>query len=101
VPARKVTPEPPRATIEEVPTTPEMIQAFEQGERNANWFNEHAQELEVFTRYRGKDVAVAGCELFVADSAPEAVRLARAKYPGECVYLRYIPKEKSLHRHAY
>lgn len=80
--------------IEEGPMPPEMARLFEQAERNLLWFSEHAQELGVFTLYRGRFIAVAGGELFVGDSRPEVERLARAKHPDEMPHIRFIPKEK-------
>lgn len=80
--------------IEDLPMTPEMARLFEQAKRNVKWFNDHAMELEVFKRYRGRHVAAAGGELFVADTAEEVRRLAKAKYPDDLPHIRYIPKEK-------
>lgn len=86
------------ATIEEVPPDSEehavMARIFEQGGRNSRWFDEHAMELNVFNLYRGKHLAVSGCELFVADTILEVLRLAREKHPGECPYWFFIPLEK-------
>ena len=54
--------------------TPEMARLFEQARRNLFWFSENAERLEVFKRCRGRYVAAAGGELFVADT-PEEVRV--------------------------
>ncbi|MEW6131079.1 MAG: DUF5678 domain-containing protein [Acidobacteriota bacterium] len=80
--------------IEDLPLTPEMAEKFEKAKRNVKWFNDHAMELEVFKRYRGKYVASSGGELFVADTAEEVRRLAHDKYPDDLPHIRYIPKEK-------
>src|SRR5207244_7848706 len=61
--------------IEEHEMTPEMARLFEQGRRNLFWFSENAERLEVFKRYRGRHMAAAGGELFVADTPEEARRL--------------------------
>ncbi len=57
--------------------TPEMARLFEQAESNMVWLSEHAEELEIFKRYRGRYVAAAAGELFVADTLEEVRRLAR------------------------
>src|SRR5438128_10756141 len=80
--------------IEEHAMTPEMARLFEQAERNMVWLSEHAYELELFTRHRGRYVAAAGGELFVADTPEEVERLAREKHPGETPHVRYIFREK-------
>jgi hypothetical protein len=58
------------------------------------WFNEHAMELEVFKRYRGRFVAVSEGEIFVGDSRQEVERLAREAHPEDIPHVQYIPKEK-------
>src|SRR3989442_12246690 len=82
-----------QVTIEEHPTTPEMARLFEQAERNMTWLSEHAEELEIFKRHRGRYVAAAGGELFVADTPEEVERLARQKHPYEMPHVRYIFRE--------
>lgn len=81
-------------TIEELPYDPEFERAFAKAERNRNWFSEHAMELEVFKKYRGRYVAAASGELFVADTAEEIDRLVRDKYPDEVPHVRYVLREK-------
>ena len=88
-------------TFIERPMPPELGRKFEQGKRNADWFDEHAMELDVFNRYRGKYIVVAAGEMFVADSASEAMRLALEKYPDDSPHHRYIPKEKAHRIYAY
>ena len=80
--------------IEELPYDPEFDRLFEQAHRNLMWFNEHVKKLGVFKLYRGRFVAAAGGELFVADSREEVERLAREKHPDEMPHIRYIPREK-------
>ena len=62
--------------IEEHEMTPEMARLFEQGRRNLFWFSENAERLGVFKVHRGRYVAAAGGELFVADT-PEEVAYYR------------------------
>jgi len=80
--------------IEEHEMTPEMARLFEQAERNMDWLSEHANELELFTRHRGRYVAASSGELFVGDSGEEVRRLAREKHPDEMPHVRYIFREK-------
>ena len=80
--------------IGELELTPELGRQFEQARRNLLWFSEHAERLEVFKRYRGRFIAVAGGELFVGDSRAEAEQLARTKHPEEMPHIRRIPVEK-------
>jgi len=80
--------------IEEQEMTPELARLFEQARRNLDWFDEHAAELEVYQRYRGRYVAAAGGELFVAETPEEVRRLAHEKHPDDLPHVRYIPREK-------
>lgn len=84
----------PLIIIEDEPMTPELARAFESARRNVMWFNDHVEELEVYKRYRGKYVASAGGELFVADTPGEIDRLVHEKYPDEVAHVRYIQREK-------
>jgi hypothetical protein len=86
--------------ITEEPLTPELARALENGRRNLLWFNEHVEELEVYERYRGKYVAAAGGELFVAETAEEVERLAEEKHPADTPHVRYIPREKRYRIYA-
>ena len=66
---------------------------LEQFDRNSNWLQAHIPE--VYSQHRGKSICVAAQELFVADSAKEAIAKAQAVHPEEeGVLTRYIPKEK-------
>ena len=61
--------------------------------RNADWLKEHASE--VFSRYRGKSICIAGQEVFAADHAADAWAMAKAAHPEDKgIYSRYIPLEK-------
>lgn len=70
--------------IEELPYDPELDRLFEQAHRNLMWFNEHVREFGVFKLYRGRFVAAAGGELFVADSREEVERLAARSILTKC-----------------
>ena len=80
--------------IEDEPMTPELARAFESARRNRMWFNDHVEELEVYKRHRGRYVAAAGGELFVADTPQEIDRLVSEKHPDELAHVRYIQGEK-------
>jgi hypothetical protein len=62
-------------------------------DRNAAWLQ--ARAADVYPRCRGRCICIAGEELFVADSAREAVALAKAVHPeDDGLFVRYIPREK-------
>jgi hypothetical protein len=65
----------------------------ERFDRNAAWLQAHAQEI--YPRYRGKCICVAGEALFVADTPEEAVALGKAAHPGDDgSFVQYIPRER-------
>jgi hypothetical protein len=69
-------------------------------DRNAAWLQAHA--AEVYPRYRGKFVCIAGEELFVADTADEVLALARTAHPeDDAFFLHYIPREKVARVYAH
>jgi hypothetical protein len=83
-----------QVTIEEHEMPPDLARMFAQARRNLLWFSENAENLEVYNRYRGRYVAAAGGELFVADTPEEVERLAHDRFPHEIAHVRYIPLEK-------
>jgi hypothetical protein len=82
--------------MEEVADPEELAKARAQRERfdrNTAWLQTRA--WEVYRRYRGKCICVAGEELFVADTPEEALALATTVHPeDDGSFLRYIPREK-------
>ena len=80
--------------IEEKPDDPALADLFERARRNLRWFNDHAMALEVFRRYRGHWIAVSEEEIFVAESASEAERLAKERHPSDVPHVQFIPLEK-------
>ena len=86
--------------IEEQEMPPELARLFEQARRNLLWFSENVEKLEVYKRHRGRHIAVAGGELFVADTPEEARRMAQEKHPNEMPHVRYIPREKRYRIYA-
>src|SRR5436190_24213203 len=74
----------------------EIAKADAQSERfrtNADWLQAHISQ--VYSQHRGRCICVAGQELFVADSAPQAISLAKRAHPDDDGFLmRYIPRKK-------
>ena len=83
--------------IEQVTSPNELAAAQrqrEQFDRNSAWLQ--AQMSEVYARYRGKCICIAGEELFVADTAREAIAQAIAAHPeDDGWFTRYIPRDKA------
>jgi hypothetical protein len=82
----------PRFTIEEV-TDPVEIARFrehdERARRNSDWLQAHW--ADVLPQARGRFLAVAGQEAFVADSPEEARALAKAAHPeDDAVLVQYV-----------
>lgn len=62
--------------------------------RNFAWFQAHSNEI--YRKYHGKCVAVAGCELFVGDAPEDVWKRAEAAHPNDKgIFIHYIPKEKA------
>jgi hypothetical protein len=73
---------------------------FEQFRRNLDWLKVHASE--VYSQNRGKYFCVAGEELVVADSSPEALQKGRAAHPNdEGAFVRYVAPEKRVWIYAH
>jgi hypothetical protein len=97
--------EPPRLTIEfggpVDPAEAERRRAqMERSRRNSKWLQAHWAEL--LPRARGKFVAVAGEEAFVADTPQEAWAWARQAHPeDDAAAVQYVPAEMSLRIYAH
>ncbi len=89
-------------SMERLTDTGELAKAQTQRERfnrNAAWLQAHVSE--VYSQYRGKCICVAGEELFVADSAKDAIALATVAHPDDDGWFtRYIPKERAARIYA-
>ena len=94
---------PPAIVMEEITDPDVLARAEAQDERfghNLAWFQAHVDEI--FSRYRGKCICIAAQELFVADTALEAIELARAAHPEDDGRFTYcVPKEKAVRIYAY
>ena len=88
--------------MEEVTDPEELAKARAQDERfarNSAWLQAHIPE--VYSRYRGKCICIAGEELFVADTPEEVIAMAEAAHPeDDGSLIRYIPKEKMARIYA-
>lgn len=86
----------PRLVMREVADPEELARAQAQrgrADRNAAWLQANA--AAVYSPHRGRHICIAGQELFAADSAEEALALARAAHPeDDGRILRYIPRER-------
>lgn len=82
--------------MEEVDDPPEVSRARvrrEMFDRNFNWLADHA--AEVYEKYRGKNICIAGGEVFAGDTPEQAVALASATHPDDQgSFVQYIPREK-------
>ena len=89
--------------IEETTDPVELAEAQaqrEQFDRNAAWLQAHTSE--VYARYRGRCICIAGEELFDAATAKEALALATAAYPDDKGrFVQYISKDKVARIYAH
>jgi hypothetical protein len=87
---------PIQVVMEEVTDPQEIAEAqaqMEQARRNSARLQAHAHAI--FTKYRGKFIAIAGEELFVGDTPEEANALAKAAHPKDKGILsQYIYPQK-------
>ena len=89
--------------MEEVTDPEELAKARAQDERfdrNFEWFQ--TQASEIFTRYRGKCIYIAGEELFVGNTPEDVVAQAKAAHPEDNGgFIHYIPREKVARIYAH
>lgn len=76
------------------PKNEEEYQRFLADEKDSSWFSEHYDEIK--EDYKGKYVAVVNEELFVGETAEEADRQARHKYPDREPFVDYIPYKRKV-----
>jgi hypothetical protein len=85
-----------KLVMEEVTDPVQLAEAQaqrEQFDRNSAWLQAHASEI--YPKHRGKCICIAGEELFVAETASEAVAQATAAHPHDKGrFVHYIPKQK-------
>jgi hypothetical protein len=101
--ARRGGPVQPKLLIEEVTDPVEVARFDAQDERarlNGDWLQAHWPEL--LPNARGKFLAVAGQEAFLAQSPKEALTLARAAHPqDDGVIVEYVRPERGPRLYAY
>ena len=78
--------------ITEGPEDLELNKRMARYQRNAEWFTAHGSPL--FSQFRGRYIAVSEDDVFVADDAWEAQRLAKQKHLDDEPFIQYIPREK-------
>lgn len=92
-----------KVVMEEVTDPVELAKAQaqrERFERNFAWFQAHVKAI--YQQYRGKNVCIAGQELFVADRAAAAWALGEAAHPeDDGSFVQHIPLEKVARIYAY
>jgi hypothetical protein len=85
-----------KIVMEEVAASDELAQAqalHQRFERNFAWFQAHSKEI--YQRYRGRSVCIAGQEVFVADDSVSAWALGEAAHPeDDGSFVQNIPLEK-------
>jgi hypothetical protein len=93
----------PQLTMEEVSDPAEIARCRDQDERakrNSRWLQAHWATL--LPQARGKFVAVAGEEAFLADTAGDAWRMARIAHPeDDGVISQYVFPGKGPRIYAY
>jgi hypothetical protein len=93
---------PPPIIMEEITDPDEIAKARalrDRFNRNFAWLQAHA--AEVFARYRGKCICIAGEELFVADTPKEVLAQAKAAHPeDEGFFVHDIPRQKMARIYA-
>jgi hypothetical protein len=93
----------PQLTMEEINDPAAIARCREQDERakrNSVWLQAHWTVL--LPQARGKFVAVAGQEAFIADTAGEAWRMARAAHPEDVGAIsQYVFPERGPRIYAY
>jgi hypothetical protein len=67
--------------------------------RNAEWLTANGAPL--FDRFPGSYLAVSDGEVFVADDAREARRLAQEKHPDDEPFVQYVPRDRYPRIYAY
>ena len=92
-----------KVIMEEVTDPAELAQAQAQRERfDRNWAWFKARAIEVYERFRGQCVVIAGEEIFTAGEPEAAWTLARAAHPEDNgSFIIYVPREKVARIYGY
>lgn len=76
-------------SITEGPADLEFNRRTAQYRHNGEWLTEQGASL--LKQFPGQYIAVSEGEVFVADDAWEAQRLAREKHPDDEPFIQYVP----------
>ena len=92
-----------KVVMEEVTDPAELARAQAQRERfDRNWAWFKARATEVYERFRGQCVVIAGEEIFAADEPEEAWALAKAAHPEyDGGFIICVPREKMARIYGY
>ena len=92
-----------KVVMEEVTDPAELAQAQAQRERfDRNWAWFKARATEVYERFRGQCVVIAGEKIFAADEPEAAWALAKAAHPDDDgSFIIYVPREKAPRIYGY
>jgi len=92
-----------KVIMKEVTDPAELAQAQAQRERfDRNWAWFKARATEVYERFRGQCVVIAGEEIFAADEPEAAWALAKAAHPkDDGRFIIYVPREKMARIYGY
>jgi hypothetical protein len=92
-----------KVIMEEVTDPAELAQARAQRERfDRNWAWFKARATEVYERFRGQCVVIAGEEIFAANEPEAAWVLAKAAHPeDDGGFITYVPHEKMARIYGY
>lgn len=92
-----------QVVMEEVTDPIELAKAQAQRERfDRNWIWFKVRATEIYERFRGQCVVIAGEEPFAAATAKEAWALAAAAHPkDDGSFIISIPKEKAVRVYGY
>jgi len=92
-----------KVIMEEVANPAELAEAQAQRERfdrNWDWFK--ARATEVYDRFRGQCVVIAGQEIFAANEPATAWASAKAAHPeDDGGFIIYVPREKVARVYGY
>ncbi len=85
-----------KVVMEEMTDPIELAKAQVQRERfDRNWAWFKTRATEIYERFRGQCVVIAGEEVFAAEMPTEAWALAKAAHPkDDGSFILYIPREK-------
>ena len=92
-----------KVIMEEVTDPAELARAQAQRERfDRNWAWFKARAPEIYERFRGQCVVIAGVEIFAADKPEGAWALAKAAHPeDDGSFIIYVPREKVARIYGY